>query len=230
MSKHTTEFITDSLEIFSLLKRIQKAKQLISLSFESLPRYALTSLLEIHHDTNVLVFDEPNPAVSNKLITAKNEAEFSLKLEQLPVSFKAEIISTQQGNNTNRLYTHFPQEIYYPQNRTYYRFRTEFIDDINTTIFFFFSKRLECELVNISLSGLCLRLPYSYASMFKVNNVINDIYIQLANKAGFSVSAKVQNTRIENNYANIVIGLQVHKQKPRIEKAIQRFIFHAERQ
>jgi len=130
MLNQNSSLVINTLEIYNLLKNIQKSKQLISLSFESLPQHCLTSLLEVQYDERILIFDEPNPPLSPKLLELKNEAEFSLKLGKLPVIFKTNLISNDQASN---IYAPFPKEIYYPQNRNYYRFRTEFIEDINTT-------------------------------------------------------------------------------------------------
>jgi len=220
--------IKDHLDIFNLLKNIQKSKQLVSLSFDALPQYCLTSLLEVHYDAKVLKFDEPNPELSARIIETKKHALFSLKLEQLPVKFKSTLILGNSQNKNNDLYTLFPDKIYYPQNRKYYRLSTEFFDDINATIFLSSTKRIPCQLINISLTGLCLRLPFSFASLFQVNKLINDIYIELPNQKGFSITAKVQNSRVKNNYANIDIGLQILQHKPVIEKTIQQFIFRSE--
>ncbi|MCW9031253.1 MAG: PilZ domain-containing protein, partial [Gammaproteobacteria bacterium] len=126
------------------------------------------------------------------------------------------------------IYTLFPDEIYYPQNRNYYRFITEYIDEVKATIFLSSTKKLPCQLINLSLNGLCLRFPYSFASCFHVNQMIDDIYIELPEQNGFSVSAKVQNMRIENNYSNIAVGLEIHQHRSSIEKTIQQFIFRAE--
>lgn len=228
MIDNDSNLIKNKLEIYNLLKKVQKSKQLISLSFDSLPQYCLTSLLEVHYDAEVLIFDEPNPQVSSSQIDSKKEAEFSLKLDHLPVIFKSTFILKNKNNKNDDIYTLFPKKIFYPQHRDYYRFRTEFINDIDTTIFLSATNRLPCQLINISLNGVCLRFPYSFASMFQVDQLIDDIYIKLPEQTGFSVSAKVQNTRIENNYSHIAVGLQISEQKPRIEKAIQQFIFHSE--
>lgn len=126
------------------------------------------------------------------------------------------------------MHTYFPDEIYYPQNRNYYRFSIEYIKDIRATVFLSSTTRLPCELLNISLDGICLRFPYSYAKLFQVNQLIDDIYIELPNQNGFSISAKVQNARTVKNYSNIAVGLQIQQQKPNIEKVIQQFIFRTE--
>jgi len=189
--------VNNALEIFNLLKNIQKSKQLISLSFVSLPQYCLTSLLEVHHDTKSLIFDEPNPRPSSKLTDTKTKAKFTLKLDQLPIIFEANIIL-----NNNELHTNFPNYIYYPQNRSYYRFSTEYIKNIRATVFLSSTTRLPCEVLNISLDGICLRFSYSYAKLFQVNQLIDDIYIELSNQSGFSISG--------------------------IEKVIQQFIFQTE--
>ena len=220
--------VINTLEIYNLLKNIQKSKQLISLSFKSLPQLCLTSLLDVQQDKQILIFDEPNPALTSTQIEKRNEVEFSLKLKKLPVIFKTNLIPNKTEKNTNELRAYFPKEIYYPQNRCYYRFRTEFIGDINTTLFLSSTMRLPCQLINISLNGLCLRLPYSLASKFKLNQLIEDIYIQLPEQRGFSVSAKIKNSRIANNYTNIDLGLEIHQQKPGIERTIQQFIFRTE--
>jgi len=232
MFKHKTTDINSTLvktplETYNLLKRIQKSKQLIALSFKALPKHSLTSLLEVHHDTKVLIFDEPNPALSSKLISSKDEAEFSLKLDGLPVKFNAKFILN-NNKEVSDLYTPFPEEIYYPQNRKFHRFRTEFIDDVSAKIYLSSTRQLSCLLINISLNGLCLRLPYSFASMFHLNQLIDDIYIQLPNQKGFSISANIQNARIENNYSHIALGLQIRERKSNIEKTIQKFIFRTE--
>lgn len=219
--------ITGLLERYNLLKKIQKSRQLISISFEALPQHCLTSLLEVHYDTKVLIFDEPNPQLSTKLIASKDEAEFSLMLKGLPVKFKTKFILN-SNQDISDLYSPFPESIYYPQNRHYHRFRTEFIDDIETKIYLSAKKQLTCKLINISLNGLCLQLPYSFASLFHIKQIIDDIYIQLPKQNGFSISAKIQNARIENNYSHISLGLQIQEQKSNIEKTIQQFIFRTE--
>jgi len=220
--------VINTLEIYNLLKNIQKSKQLISLSFKSLPQLCLTSLLDVQQDNKILIFDEPNPALTSTQIEKRNEVEFSLKLEKLPIIFKTRFILNKTEKNTDELRAYFPKEIYYPQNRCYYRFRTEFIDDINITIFLSSTVRLSSQLLNISLNGLCLCLPYSLAGKFKLNQLIEDIYIQLPEQPGFSVSAKIKNSRTENNYANIALGLEIQQPKPCIEKTIQQFIFRTE--
>ncbi len=232
MFKHITTdknhtFIKSSLEIYNLLKTIQKSRQLISLSFESLPKHCLTSLLEVHHGTQVLIFDEPYPVLSDKLVATKDEAEFSLKLNGLPVNFKSRFILNKK-KSSNDLYVPFPDEIYYPQNRQYHRFRTEFIDSISAKIYLSKTRQLSCSLINISLNGLCLRLPYSFASMFQLNQTIDDIYIELPKLKGFSIAAKIKNARIENNYSHITLGLEINERKANIEKVIQQFIFRTE--
>lgn len=57
--------VKNTLEIYNLLKNIQKSKQLISLSFKSLPQLCLTSLLDVQQDKQILIFDEPNPALAS---------------------------------------------------------------------------------------------------------------------------------------------------------------------
>lgn len=225
MPRSSRTQIISTLEIYNLLKNIQKSRQLISISFKSLPQLSLTSLLKVQNDKNILIFDEPNPPLSSVQIEKRNEVEFSLKLNKLPVIFKTKFISNKQ----DELQTHFPKEIFYPQNRNYYRFKTEFIYDINTTIFLSSTIRLTGQLLNISLNGLCLRLPYSFRDKFKFNQLIKDIHIQLPEYQGFSLSAKVKNTRIQNSYANIALGLEIHHQTPSIERTIHQFISRTKR-
>jgi c-di-GMP-binding flagellar brake protein YcgR len=225
MNKQKNALLVDNTEIFNLLKNIQKSKQLISVSFESLPLYCLTILLDVHHDARVLIFDESNPKISDKLIKNKTEAEFSLKLERLPVVFKSKLISNTKKPDI--LYAHFPDEIYYPQNRRNYRFHTEFMDEINASIVFSANETLNCQLVNISISGLCLRFPNSAAPLLHVDNLIDDIYIKLPNSSGFSVSAKVQFKRYEHSNSNIAVGMQINHRNASTEKAIQQFIYYS---
>ena len=217
--------LTDKLELFNLLKSVQKAKQTVSVSFKSLPKYCLTILLEVHHDAEVLIFDECNPQISTKLIENKNEAEFSLKLESLPVEFTSKLISMKEKPHS--LYAHFPKEIYYPQSRNSYRYKTEFINDINAVIFLPTKKQLNCNLINISANGLCIRFAHSSAQSFQVNSLIDDIYIKLPSIDGFSISAKIQYKKFEHKNADVSLGLMIHNQKASTEKAIQQFIFHA---
>ncbi len=220
--------IKNSLEIYNLLKKIQKSRQLITFSNESTHQQYLTALLEVHHNDKKLIFDEPNPQPDTKLIESKNEAHFSLKLDQLPVKFKTTVSLSNSEEKNSELLAAFPQQIYYPQNRKYYRFRTDFIDDIAITIFLSSTKRLACKLVNISLKGICLRFPYSFANLFQINRLIDDIYIKLPEQNEFSISAKVNNLRIVNNHNNIAVGLEILGQKSSIEKIIQQFIFRRE--
>lgn len=230
MASKLNDYVTNRLQIYSLLQRIHKSNQLISLSFESLPHYCITALLDLHPDAKVLVFDEANPEISETLLNTKNTAEFSLKLEQLPVSFKSRTISMREVNGINRLYTHYPTEIYYPQNRHYFRFQTKLIHGIDTSISISSTHRLECELINISVQGVCLSFPIIQAPLILKKQIIDDIYIQLPFEDGFSLSAKVKNSRITNKNSNILMGLQFHHPKPDIEKIIQQFIFRTENQ
>jgi len=228
MLDNNSALVENALEVLNLLKKIQKSKQLIELSFNSLPQYSLTSLLEVNHDTKTLFFDEPNPLLSSKLIKNKSKAKFSLKMDKLPIIFETRVCTTNDFKDSNELQATFPKEIYYPQNRNYYRFNTENISEVRATIYLSSSNILPCELVNISLAGICITLPYSFAKFFQLNQIIDDIYIELPDSSSFSISAKVQNLRKINNYANIAIGLHIQQQKPKTEKIIQQFIFRTE--
>ncbi len=222
-----TAYIKNPIEIYNLLKNIQKSRQIIAVSFGSNYPQSLTSLLEVNHNKKTLLLDEPNPALNSKLMALANNAQFSLKYEQLPVSFTTSL-SLLNTDTDSSLRAPFPTEIYYPQNRKFYRFSTDFVKDIDTTIFLSSEKRLTCKLMNISLNGLNLQLPYAFAKAFQSKQVINDIYIQLPKQTGFSVSAKIKNSRIVNNYNNISLGLEILEQNPAIEKSIQQFIYRSE--
>lgn len=219
--------INNENEIYLLLKNIQQSKQLISLSFKSLPSLCLTSLLDVDKDHQILVFDEPNPILTTKKINNKTIAKLSLKLNKLPIEFETQLIKNQE-NKVHELHTFFPEEIYYPQNRSYYRFRTEYINDITATLFISSKIKIASKIINVSINGLCLRLPYSFVNKFQPNQFIKDIFIQLPNQNGFSISAIVKSARMENNYTNIDLGLEIVEQKSRTEKIIQKFIFRAE--
>lgn len=218
--------IINSDELFNLLKSIQKSRQLISYSFNSLPDLGLTSLLEINNDN--LIFDEPNPPLIIKQSSINREIKFSLKLNNLPINFKTKLTSCNTNENLKKINTHIPKEIYYPQNRGYYRFRTDLIENASALIYTSSNNSLKSKLIDISLNGLCLQLPYSLAKKYKTNKVISDIFIQLPKQPGFSISAIIRNTRIENNYENIILGLEILPQTEKIDKTIQQFIFHTE--
>ena len=225
MTKQNSASIKDALEKLSLLNTIQKSNQLISLSFTSLPQHCLTSLLEVNHKQNLLLFDEPNITLNEKLLESKGEACFALKINNLPIIFKSKIKKPHKNNKENHFITFFPEEIHYPQYREHYRFQIKPNKKVSAKIFLSQTKQLSVHIINISLNGLRIQLPYSLASMFQNNQLIDDIFIELPNEKGFSVSTKIKNTRIENNYSNITLGLQILQQRQNIEKTIQRFIF-----
>lgn len=215
--------IKKELEIFNLLKNIQKSRQIISVSFDGLPNHCITLLLDIHHGANILVFDETNPALPPRLIENKGHAEFSLKLNNVPVKFKSKLLSNK--NKPELLYAHFPKEIYYPQNRNNFRYKTEFMDGVDAVINLDSNKKLDCTLINISANGLCIRFAHKDSTLFQVSNLINDIRIKLPHGNGFSVVAKVQFKRYETSSANTILGLHIENQQSSTEKAIQQFIF-----
>lgn len=225
MNANTKHTIKKKLEIFNLLKNIQKSRQNISVSFESLPNHCITLLLDIHHGAKILVFDETNPKISQKLLENKSHAEFSLKLDNLPIKFKSKLISNKY--KPEHLYAYFPEEVYYPQNRNSFRYSTEYLNGANASINLSPNKQLSCTLVNISVHGLCLRFANKDAPLYQVSHLIKDIHIQLPHTGDFTITAKVQFKRYETSNAKMTLGLHIHDQQPRIEKAIQQFIFSA---
>ncbi len=223
------ELLKSPLQIYNLLKNILKSRQMIDVSFDALPQYCLTSLLEVDNEKQILHFDEPNPLPEHKLLENKTEARFSLRLERLPVIFKSRIARPAKREATNELFVYFPEEIYYPQKRFFYRFDTSWINDIEATIYLANNKKLPAKLENISLNGMCLRLPYAFAALFQPGRRIEDLYIELPGQKGFSVATRVINTRVENNYHDIVLGVEIEEQKNSIEKTIQQFILRTEK-
>ncbi len=222
------DLLKEPFSIYTLLKNILKSRQLIDVSFPGLPQYCLTTLLAVDYDSKIIQFDQPNPQPDRKLLVSKQEARFSLKLDGLPVIFRSKIATSimQDGDD---LHVHFPQEVFYPQQRFYYRFNTSWMSDIEATIYLAANKKIPCRLDNISINGLCLRLPYAFAALFPKGKQVDDIYISLPGQQGFSVMAKVINTRIENSYQDIVLGLQIYQQKQRTEKTIQQFILRGKK-
>lgn len=223
------EFVKNPLEIIALLKNIQRARQLVSVSLDGLPEHALSSLLDVQMDKRVLVFDETNPSLDSDYLLSKKWLDFNLRLNGLPVSFKTRVIP--QINDNNFIYTEFPEEIYYPQYRQFYRYQTEFLEDLKATLYLSSTNRIECKLVDISLQGLSISLPVRFAPIFRENQFVNDIFIQLPTHESFSIAAIVKNIRKpQGTENNIVVGLEIHQQQKRIEKIIQQFIFRSEKE
>lgn len=220
-------YLHDPIEIYNLLKNIQKSRQQIGMTVDTSSTQSLTSLINVDMQAKILLFDEPNPGLEIERNNFTKKCKFSFKFDQLPVEFNT-TISRKQQNTSNELLAPFPDEIYYPQQRQYYRFKTEHIDEINTTIFFSSEIRLACKLINLSINGLKLQLPYGFARAVQPEQRLKDIYIELPDEKGFSVSAKVKNARRVNNYNDIEIGLEMLHAEPVIEKRIQQFIYRSD--
>ena len=116
------EIITDQAFIFSLLKRLQKKRILLSATVSGHTVSSNTTLLDICTDTPpYLVLDELNNEKTHQQFLDAQSMTVKGRLDGLDLSFTCHLLHTEDSESVAKYYIAFPSSLVYAQQRQSYR-------------------------------------------------------------------------------------------------------------
>lgn len=116
--KVNPNFLTEPKKILNLLKHIEEASPLCTITIEGSNEQFSSSLLDIQIADEQIIFDKLSPPHGNELIVNKNKLKLSTIYDGIHLAFAIDTfeIDSSQGNTYYK--TAIPSRIFYPQRRS----------------------------------------------------------------------------------------------------------------
>jgi len=111
-------FLTDQKKIQSLLKEIEQASPLCTITFEGSTEKFSSSILDIQLDNKQIILDELLPAHGNSLLKKTTKLKLSTLHKGIHLAFKLEHMTSGSSRGITYYKTEIPDRVFYPQRRT----------------------------------------------------------------------------------------------------------------
>ncbi len=111
-------FLTDQKKILNLLKHIEEASPLCTITFEGLSEQFSSSILEVQLTDGLIIFDKLSPPHGNKLIVNKDKLKLSTIYDGIHLAFTVDNIETGSSQGNTHYKSVVPSKIFYPQRRS----------------------------------------------------------------------------------------------------------------
>ncbi len=116
-------FLTNQKKILDLLKHIEEASPLCTITIEGSNEQFSSSILEVELADGLIIFDKLSPSHGNKLITDKNKLKFSTIYDGIHLAFTVDNIAQGASQGNIHYKSTIPSKIFYPQRRSSPRFQ-----------------------------------------------------------------------------------------------------------
>lgn len=182
-------FLTDPGKITRLLKNIEEASPLCTISIDGSTEHFSSSILDIQIDSKQIILDELLPKHGNELLISENKLKLSTIFNGIRLAFKLSDINTGSSHGIAYYKAAIPDRIYYPQRRS--------------------SPRIQITSLNIPFSGVSDRTKLSIGGyIFDLSR--GGLGVNLSNnKARFLRGDTVKNCQINIDDHTIIFDLSV---------------------
>ncbi len=111
-------FLTDPKKIRCLLKNIEEAAPICTITIEGTNDSFSTSILDVQLENNQIILDELSPSHGNELVISKKAFKLSTIYNGIHLAFKVNNIETGRSREIVYYKVAIPNRIYYPQRRS----------------------------------------------------------------------------------------------------------------
>ncbi len=111
-------FLTDSKKIQNLLKHIEEASPICTITIEGSNEQFSSSILDVLLEDNQIIFDKLSPLHGNELVVNENKLKLSTIYDGIHLAFTLDTIETSSSQGNIYYKTAIPNRIYYPQRRS----------------------------------------------------------------------------------------------------------------
>jgi c-di-GMP-binding flagellar brake protein YcgR len=148
-------FLTDAKKINVLLKNIEEASPICTVTIEGTSDHFSTSILDVQLESNQITIDKLSPPHGNQLL-ANNKCKLSAIHDGIHLAFPLDSIETDSSRDISFYKVAIPNRIYYPQRRSSPRIQITALHIPFSGI----SERTKAtvggSIFDISRTGLCL--------------------------------------------------------------------------
>lgn len=111
-------FLTDVKKIHILLKNIEEASPICTISIEGMNDQFSSSILDVQLENNQINLDKLSPPHGNQLLTSKNKCKLSAIHNGIHLAFPLDSIEKDSSGDISFYKIAMPNRIYYPQRRS----------------------------------------------------------------------------------------------------------------
>jgi c-di-GMP-binding flagellar brake protein YcgR len=223
-----SETISFPVRIAAILQPLLQNHTLLNISIAGREEKFSSAFLQIDDDHEFIILDELVPRSINQSITPFTELFIRGQIAGISLSFKTTILDIGTDKEAVFYKVAFPNTIDYRQRRKAFRVPVGVAHSYGVKLILSPGQTLEGELHDISVSGMCVRLPKKTSIPTQWQEKVA-CELQLPNgkplKTQFSVCREAQDTHGRNV---LLGGLFLHLEKTQ-ERIIEKFVVELQR-
>ncbi len=173
--EHTSNsfFLTDQKKIIQLLKDLEEASPLCTITIKGITEQFSSSILDVQIDNKQIILDELSPRHGHELLINQNKLKLITIYNGIRLAFNLSGIKTGSSHGIAYYKSFIPNRIYYPQRRSF----TRTIINYDQITFSGISSRNQAtvggKIFDISTVGVGVCLPSNRARFQRGDSVKN---------------------------------------------------------
>lgn len=224
------EKITSYNQIISMLKRVKDAHLLLWAKFANhYGDYHNTAIIEMPEGKNYFVMDELQPK-PKKQISKDTELEFFVRLHGVDISFTGAVQKVGSESDLDFYHILIPKTLDYQQRREHFRIRVGIKHDITVDLFTLSRKKITGQLVDISVSGICVRFDPIVITSIQTGQHLRNVQIALPNDRPLKCNLEIRYIRYNEVSHYTLAGGKFISLGKRDAQRIQHYVALADRQ
>lgn len=207
-----------------LLKRLQSARALVSITIEKNKFVYNTIIIDVDSNENWLYLDELNSEAAHKSIRKGSTIQFNARVKGVEINFQTKVLAIESSNNIAMYRLALPEKMLYTQRRRHYRAAVNDEHHLGISIPVPLKQHITGSIVDISAGGFCSRLVLSETNVIQEQQAIFDATISLPGQNTITCDIEVRNIRHYPEQGYSLVGGEFIEIEPNQQTHVERIV------
>jgi c-di-GMP-binding flagellar brake protein YcgR len=218
-------YISNPLEIGGLLRTFSDRLDHLTAGYAGRP--ALARILDVDIAGRTFIFDWSTDQIWNEAALGADHWIFQATPRGVWVEFSVERVRPVVFKEKTSFQAGFPAVLLFRQRREYFRVQTPVLDPYLCTGLFANGELFRAEIVDLSLSGVALRMTDEHLGYLETGSIVRDAELQFAGQSSITLDLQFVSYRdldgIAQN-ARFILGFKFLSLPGDTENVLQRLI------
>lgn len=223
-TQQSEQAITYKPYMAGLLKRLQAARALVSITIDKNKSIYNTIIIDVDSKQNWLYLDELSIESAHKSISKGCTIHFQARMKGVQINFETKVLAIESSDHIAMYRLALPENMFYTQRRRHYRAAVNDTHHLGISIPVPLRQHITGSIVDISAGGFCSRLALSESNAIQERQAIFDAKISLPGQNSITCDIEVRNIRHYPEHGYSLVGGKFIEIEPNQQTHVERIV------
>ena len=224
INQEPEQVVTYKPYMVSLLKRLQSARALVSVTIDKDITSYNTLIIDILGKEQLFFLDELSSESAHKAIRKGTKIHFDGRIKGVQVKFVTQVNAIDDSNNIAMYRLPLPEKMLYRQRRRHYRAAVDTEHHLGISIPVPLKQRITGSIIDISAGGFCSKLELSEKNTIQEQQAIYDATISLPGHNSITCDIEVRSIRHYPEHGYSLLGGKFLEIEPNQQTHVERIV------